>query len=124
MSVTEANQRLTELVTEADLSLLVSFLRRSNLAEAQFLAATQLKNKLESSQVSSLSLDERSALLNWIAQGLLGNGFCLWQLRKEVQNVIMHLAAKLVKTGWFEMHEQNSQEPLQAAPIKSPPAQQ
>ena len=67
MSVTEANQRLTELVTEADLSLLVGFLRRSSLAEAQFLAATQLKNKLESSQVSSMSADERSTLLNWIA---------------------------------------------------------
>lgn len=103
--MTDANQRLTELLAEADLPLLVSFLRRSNLAEAQFLAATQLKNKLEASQVSSLTADDRSSLLNWIAQGLLGNGYSLCQLRKEVQNVILLLAAKLIKTGWFEVHE-------------------
>jgi hypothetical protein len=67
MSVTEANLRMTELLADADLSLLVSFLRRSNLAEAQFLAATQIKNKLESSQVCCMAAEERSTLLNWIA---------------------------------------------------------
>ena len=55
---------------------------------------------------------------------LLLAGFCLWQLRKEVQNVVLLLAAKLVKAGWFECHEQNSQEALQADPIKAAGVQQ
>lgn len=49
--------------------------------------------------------------MNWLGQGILGNGFKLWEMRKELRNILLALLAKILKSSWFDLMDDPQNEP-------------